>query len=151
MIKRFKSTVSRALMKGWCLSIFLSLGLGQLDAQTLRDPTLPPPVQPGLAGSTKKGGFAASEKGPLTIIVRDGRRYVVLGTRLYAQGQKFGEMHIERVTETEVWFRENGVVRKFSRFPDVQRRTVAPVKAVPGCVTGSNESSGSASCADVPP
>lgn len=151
MINCFKSVVSRSSLVGWYACTYLFLWVGQLDAQTVRDPTLPPPVQAGLPGSAKKGSAAVIETGPLTIIVRDGRRYVVLGTRLYAQGQKFGEMRVERISETEVWFLENGVVRKLSRFPGVQRRTVAPVKSLPGCATRAQESSGSAPCADLPP
>ena len=150
MIKCFKLVFSRVSMAVWyaCIAVFLCNG--QLGAQTMRDPTLPPPVQSGLPGSAKKGSAAVFETGPLTIIVRDGRRYVVLGTRLYAQGQKFGEMRIERISETEVWFLENGVVRKLSRFPHVQRRTVAPVSSAVGCAARSKESSGGAPCADPP-
>ena len=151
MIKRFKLVVSRSLIVGWYACTCLFLWVGQLDAQTVRDPTLPPPVQSALAGSAKKSSTAVLDTGPLTIIVRDGRRYVVLGTRLYAQGQKFGRLRIERISETEVWFLENGVVRKLSRFPDVQRRTVGPAKRTLNCATGAQESSGSASCADLRP
>ena len=151
MIKCFELGFPRSSMAGWYAYITLSLWVGPLGAQTVRDPTLPPTVQSGLPGSAKKASAAILETGPLTIIVRDGRRYVVLGTRLYAQGQKFGEMRIERISETEVWFLENGVVRKLSRFPGVQRRTVAPVNPVPGCATRAKEPSGSAPCADLPP
>ena len=120
----------KSLSIGLCIGIGLILLCGPSAAQTLRDPTLPPvqidPVSPG----TREKNMS-SERGPLTIVVRDGRSYVVMGTRLYAQGQRFGEARIERISETEVWFLEKGVVHKVSRFPGIQRRSAGPVPALP--------------------
>lgn len=125
------------LIRSWllsaarCVSIALLFLLDPLAAQSLRDPTLPPtqiePISPGARDQK-----LSSERGPLTIVVRDGRRYVVLGTRLYAQGQLFGKIRIERISETEVWFRENGVLQKVPRYSGVERRIAAPVPALPG-------------------
>ena len=103
---------------------------GPLAAQSLRDPTLPP-AQVAPVSPTAREKLQSSERGPLTIVVRDGRSYVVLGTRLYAQGQRFGETRVERISETEVWFLEKGVVHKVPRFPGIQRRSVAPVPELP--------------------
>lgn len=118
----------KSLSTGLCIGLYLIFLWGPLAAQTLRDPTLPPvQIEPVSPGTREKS--MSSERGPLTIVVRDGRSYVVMGTRLYAQGQRFGEARIERISETEVWFLEKGVVQKVSRFPGIQRRSAVPVLA----------------------
>ena len=64
----------------------------------------------------------------MTVIVRDGRPYLVVGTRLLAQGQKLGEARIERIGETEIWLREGGVLRKIQRYPGVRRVPVTRIQ-----------------------
>ena len=150
MKKRFETS----FRKSWLIWVFaigsLLVGLEPLRAQGLRDPTLPP-IPAGLANPGSGEKPLASDRGPLSIVVRDGRRYVVLGTRLYAQGQRFGEARIERISETEVWFLEKGVVHKVSRFPGIQRRIAAPVNALPVCTASSLRLSQGAPCADPGP
>lgn len=91
-------------------------------AQTLRDPTVPPAAA-GMAPNEAPG--AAQEAG-MTVIVRDGRSFLAVGTRLYAPGQRFGDTRVERITETEVWLREGRVLRKVPRFAGIQRHAVTP-------------------------
>lgn len=98
----------------------LLLSMAHAKAQSPRDPTLPP-TEAGQATAAVDGGPAASSG--MTIIVRGGRFYLVVGTRLYAQGQKLGQARIERISETEVWLREDGVLRKLPQFSGIQRRT----------------------------
>lgn len=93
------------------------------DAQALRDPTVPPP-EAGPAGNVVAAGASKLQPGNMAIIVREGKPYVVVGTRLYAQGQMLGQARIERITETEVWLREGRVLSKLSQFSGVERRTV---------------------------
>jgi hypothetical protein len=112
-----------------CCLIFFSL---QLGAQSLRDPTLPP-SSAGLGGGVAPGALTLVQPGSMTIIVRNGQPLLVVGTRLYAQGQSIGDARIERISETEVWLRDGDVLRKVSPFQGVQRRTVtsppnSPVK-----------------------
>ncbi len=109
----------------------LALFLVQSGAQVLRDPTTPPP-------EAAMSGANATPKLPAglptsTIIVRDGKPYLVVGTRLYAQGQTLGQARIERISETEVWLREGGVLRKVSQFPGIVRRAVksTPLPSTP--------------------
>lgn len=94
---------------------------GQVDAQGLRDPTLPP-AEAGLASPSSKGQPVSLIPGAMTIIARNGRLYLAVGTRLYAQGQKLGQAQIERITETEVWLREGGALRKVSQFTGIERK-----------------------------
>jgi hypothetical protein len=151
MMRLFNAAMSRSLASGWLMGLSLFFSFGQVDAQGLRDPTLPP-AEAGFASTATGGGSLSLEPGAMSIIVRGGRPYLALGTRLYAQGQRLGQTRIERISETEVWLREGGVLRKVSQFPGVQRRTVTPLVATPVCTARSPKtSSHAASCADVQP
>jgi hypothetical protein len=65
-----------------------------------------------------------------SVIVQNGQPFWVVGTRLYAVGQRVGQVKLERITETEIWLRENGQVRKVPRFAGIQRRVT---QATPAC------------------
>ena len=111
------------------LALLLSLPLA---AQELRDPTLAPPE----AGAATSGSAPASPLGGegMAVVVRGGKPFLAVGTRLYAPGQKVGQLRIERITETEVWLREGGALRKVSRFAGIQRsaaKAAACTKRVP--------------------
>jgi len=103
----------------------LLAAMGPLSAQVVRDPTLPPGMGQG-SGAAARG---AGSHWPLIII--DGKPHLVAGTRLYAEGQQLGKARIERITETEVWLREGGQLRKVSNFSAVRRRTVTETDAPP--------------------
>lgn len=101
-----------------CLTLVCLLATS-LQAQTLRDPTVPP----GSGG----GGMAAPARagqGSWPVIVVDGRPHVAVGTRLYAEGQTLGRARIERITETEVWLREGRELRKVPLYAGVSRRSL---------------------------
>ena len=107
------------------LALFLCLPLA---AQELRDPTVAPPE----AGAVVRGAASASPLGGegMAVVVRNGKPFLAVGTRLYAPGQKVGQSRIERITETEVWLREGGALRKVPRFAGIQRSVA---KAAPLC------------------
>lgn len=117
----------------WILVLLMVVCAGVLPAaaQGLRDPTLPP------WGSGSGGGSGAAPvrglQGPLSVLVVDGKPYLVVGTRLYAQGQQLGAARIERITETEVWLREGRNLRKISNFVGIQRRNVTSTAEAPAC------------------
>lgn len=105
---------------------FLVLGLALLAgaAQAQRDPTQPPPealATPAAAGATASDGPWGGTAG-MAVVVRDGKPFVVSGTRLYGVGQKVGEMQITQISETEVWLRRGTEVRKLPRFAGIQRK-----------------------------
>ena len=103
----------------WFVSILL-FGSAHVFAQEQRDPTRPPAET---AASADGGAVAQSPLGESrgSVVVRDGKPYLVVGTRLVAVGQKVGQARLERVTETEIWLREDGVLQKLPRFVGVQR------------------------------
>jgi hypothetical protein len=137
------------MMRVCQLTVLLSLILtwGHVAAQGLRDPTLPP-LEAGQATLGNDAKSLALSAGAMTIIVRNGVPHLVVGTRLYAQGQKLGQARIERITETEVWLREGGVLRKQAQFSGIARRTVPTGAAKPACLPASSKRSPSAACAD---
>jgi hypothetical protein len=112
-------------------------------AQSMRDPTIPPG---GFGTSDGQGGGAAVVRGlngPLSVILVDGKFHLVVGTRLYVEGQKLGEARIERISETEVWLREGRELRKVSNFVGVKRRNVtdAATAPQPGCAVSAAKTS----------
>lgn len=111
-------------------------------AQSQRDPTLPPPAltQQGAAGPSK-ARTEAPEKS-MSIIVVDGQPHLVVGSRLYAQGQKLDGAQIERITETQVWLRHGRELRKLQVFAGIQRSAVEPAGAVAVCPPSQNASEG---------
>jgi hypothetical protein len=103
---------------------------GLARAQEARDPTLPPPaVNAAAAGDTPSALPVSAES--LSIVVRDGTPWLVLGTRLYKQGQLVGQYRIERISETEVWLRNGRELHKIARFAGITRRAAAPERSTP--------------------
>jgi hypothetical protein len=138
------------LVLGWIMVISLFFAFNLVAGQSLRDPTFPPQEtarpDPGSPGTSPGIEFDG-----MTIIVRNGRAHLVIGSQFYTQGDKIGEARIERITETEIWLREGDVLRKVSKFPGIQRRAVTPLAATSDCVTSSKPSSTVAPCVKVLP
>jgi len=119
----------------WCaLALLAAVCAGVLPAaaQGVRDPTLPPWAS-GSGGGGSRAEPVRGLQGPFSVLVVDGQPYLVVGTRLYAQGQALGAARIERITETEVWLREGGRLRKISNFVGIQRSSVTGTAAAPAC------------------
>jgi len=97
-------------------------------AQAMRDPTLAPSwgSNTGAAPSSGRGTRA-----PMSIISVDGKYHLMVGTRLYAEGQKIGDSVIENISETEVWFREGRTLRKVSNFLGVKRSELIDMASAP--------------------
>jgi hypothetical protein len=110
-----------------------------VQAQALRDPTLIPPeaqIAPDTAGvSTSAAGPVLSEDG-LAVVVRNGKPFVIVDTRLYGVGQKIGDSRIERITDTEVWLRNGADRRKLQLYPGIERKTSVPL---PPCSAGASK------------
>lgn len=141
---------SMAMKKVLALAVGLGLSclaqFGSASAQSLRDPTLPP-LESGLVDPATRPVVLGAEPGAMSIIVRSGRPYLVVGTRLLSQGQKLGQARIERISETEVWLREDGVLRKVAQFPGIERHAAKADCAA----NSSNSPSRVAPCSSVQP
>lgn len=104
------------------------------QAQALRDPTLPPASAVGAPAADASGRPAAPDTGPVAVIVRDGQAFLVVGTRLYAQGQMLGAVRVERITETEVWLRDGKTLHRKPIFSGIARSVAGVVPNPPECV-----------------
>jgi hypothetical protein len=93
-----------------------------------RDPTQAPagaltaPATAAATAAADPGPMAVPELDAAAVLVRDGKRYLVVGTRLYTQGQSIGPVKIERISETEVWLRNGKELRKIQRFSGIERQ-----------------------------
>lgn len=111
----------RRLALAWALLPFVL----PLAAQEGRDPT----VAPGESAAV--GPTSMGEEG-MTVLVRDGKSYLVVGTRLYAVGDKVGVMRVDRITESEVWMHDGRALIKVPRFAGIER---VAVQSSPACST----------------
>ena len=100
------------------LALVLLMQALPLAAQPERDPTVAPP-ETGAAGLSPMGAEGVS------VLVRDDRPYLVVGTRLYAPGDKVGKLRVERITETEVWLHDGMALIKMPRFAGITRKSIA--------------------------
>lgn len=127
MMRFFNPSTARLVLLP---ALIVLCGLAPALAQE-RDPTEPPAQVYG----ADSGRTSTSPKTPwgsegTAVVVRDGKSYLVVDTRLYAVGQKVGPWHIERITETEVWLKDGAVRRKVPRFDGIERRQAAPQTSV---------------------
>lgn len=100
---------------GALVAPLLGSGLLTVAAQELRDPTQPPRIGPAALPSVTSGSEG------LTVMVREGKPHLVVGTRWYAVGDSVGAMRIERITETEVWLHDGNALVKTPRFSGITR------------------------------
>jgi len=100
-----------------------------LAAQPLRDPTQLPAAarSTGEGTSVAKPSELAVDTGNVAVLVRAGTPYLVLGTRLFAAGQRVGAARIERITESEIWLREAGKLNKIRVFQGVDKSVSSPL------------------------
>lgn len=90
--------------------------------QELRDPTLPPAVfrqQSASEPPADKASVLGSDG--VAVVVREGRAYLVVGTRLYAPGERVDKVLVERITESQVWLREGKNRRIVPFFSGIER------------------------------
>ncbi len=121
------------------LGLALVAGVSGARAQASRDPTQPPAGASSATASDTSARVPAIDVVPVAVIVRDGRPYLVFGTRLYAQGQMLGDSRIERITETEVWLRDGKALRKRPVFTGIERRVAGAAAPAPACVVTNNK------------
>lgn len=116
----------------WLGSALLVLSVGLAAAQApgasgaaLRDPTLPPA---GLGIDAVTGdaqGGAPQGLAGASVVVREGKSFLLAGGRLVAPGQMVDQYKLERITETEIWLRDGSGLTKLPRFAGVQRSAAA--------------------------
>jgi hypothetical protein len=125
--------VQQPFVLGVALSLVLSglCATGSALAQPVRDPTLPPAVATVVPGEAMPKAVLPITNESISVVVRDGKPMLAVGTRLYQQGQQIGLFKIERISETEVWLRNGKEVHKIARFAGIERRAAAPERSIP--------------------
>lgn len=107
------------LHSGACiLALLLAHAVPATAQEMTRDPTVPP----GETGTTTPS--AAGVEG-MTVLIRDEKPYLMVGARLYAPGDKVGNLRVERITEKEVWFNDGATLIKVPRFAGIERKAIA--------------------------
>jgi hypothetical protein len=119
-------TRTRYLALAGC-ALTLLLNTQQIAAQEAsRDPTVAP---------TETGATTASPAGVegMTVLIRDEKPYLVVASRLYAPGDKVGNLRVERISEKEVWFHDGSALIKVPRFAGIERKSIVakPLCAAP--------------------
>ena len=127
------TTFAPPVARVWVAILGLSV-VAAANSQDLRDPTIAPSaarIEPGSPAPSPWG-----VEGGVSVIVRDGKAGLVVGTRVVQPGQKVGRFTLERVTETEIWLRDGVVLNKVARFGGIQRvdPTVAAICPPPTSV-----------------
>lgn len=127
------SLIRHPFARGTVLALLLHTALPVVAQDASRDPT----VAPGDTGATAQS--PAGVEG-MTVLVRDERPYLVVGSRLYAPGDKVGNLRVERITEQEVWFHDGSALIKVPRFAGIARKTIVakPQCSTPSAKAGSN-------------
>jgi hypothetical protein len=103
----------------WVLCTLALVVQAQTTVQPMRDPTLPPV---GAEGGTTDEGPLTARLSSSNVVVREGKPYLVVGSRLVAPGQTVESFQLERITETEIWLRDASGITKVQRFAGVQRQ-----------------------------
>lgn len=110
----------------WCarlgVTMVCAVFAGASGSQTVRDPTAPPAEATRILGG---GAIALPSTPPLgdgmAVVRRDGKTYLVVGTRLYAPGERVAGMKLIRITETDIWLQDGSTRHKVPRFSGIVR------------------------------
>jgi hypothetical protein len=148
----YRSSIPPKRKLSWLIVLALCFGSTLVNAHSQRDPTVPPPFSEAELAAIASETSIGIESGDITIVVRNGLPYLVIDSLFYTEGDTIGPVRIERITETDIWLSEAGILRKLSMFSSIQRRTVEPLAAEPHCVYSySTSSSKITPCVNVDP
>lgn len=109
--------LAAAAPRGLLLAL-LATAPAPLPAQALRDPTQPPALAAAAPGSSA----AATTPALRQLLVVDGRRYVVDGSRLHGVGDTLGGARIERIEDAAVLVRDAAGTRRLPLHAGVVKR-----------------------------
>jgi hypothetical protein len=134
--------MARCTFLAWAISM---IGLPAV-AQGARDPTVAPPETSSATATATPVGVEG-----MTVMVRDDKPYLVVGTRLYGPGDKVGAFSVERITETQVWLRDATKLIKVPRFAGIERKSLPPEPQCEPTPPDPNTPTTVAPCEDTPP
>jgi hypothetical protein len=112
-------------LPGFCLAALLHTAVAA-QPTTARDPMRPPPVaQRAAAGQPVESAAVPVAPVARHLLIVDGARYVIEGSRRRAVGDKLGEARIERIEDTAVIVSNNGVRQRIPLFAGVVKRPLS--------------------------
>lgn len=125
-----------------CALVALSVNLPAAAQEAVRDPTIAP---------AENGNPVLSPAGVegMTVLVREDKPYLMVGARLYAPGDKIGNLRIQRITEKEIWFHDGSALIKAPRFAGIERK--AAVTKPPCTASTKRPAPNAAPCEDTQP
>jgi hypothetical protein len=110
---------------GACLAALLSAAAAA-EPTTARDPMRPPPVaQRAAVGQPVESAAVPVAPVARHLLIVNGERFVIEGSRRRAVGDKLGEARIERIEDTAVVVSNNGVRQRIPLFAGVVKRPLA--------------------------
>ena len=123
-----------------CALVALSVNLPAAAQEAVRDPTIAP---------AENGNPVLSPAGVegMTVLVREDNPYLMVGARLYAPGDKIG--NLQRITEKEIWFHDGSALIKAPRFAGIERK--AAVTKPPCTASTKRPAPNAAPCEDTQP
>ena len=138
----YNNKMARWAFYAWAISMS---GLSAV-AQDARDPTVAPPQNSSATSTASPVGVEG-----MTVVMRDDKAYLVVGTRLYVPGDKVGAFSVERITETQVWLRDATKLVKVPRFAGIERKSLPPALRCEAAPLDQNTQTSVAPCEDSPP
>lgn len=114
---------------GLAAPLFLPFALCFLPfASALAAEVLPDPTRPPLEASVEAPGMAVVTTGPVlqSVMIRPGRRAAVISGQLLAEGERFGDSKLIRISEGEVILAGPGGRQTLKLFPGVEKQFVRP-------------------------
>jgi MSHA biogenesis protein MshK len=84
---------------------------------------LPDPTQPATPGSVTSGGAVVSS-GPVlqSVMISTGRRVAVISGQAVKLGEKYGDLQVIRITESEVVLQGEGGTQTLRLYPGVEKK-----------------------------
>lgn len=101
-------------------SIAVLLACAPAQAQDLADPMRPPAA----LDIRREQSSGPQTGGPVlqSVLIGPTRKVAVISGQTVALGEKFGELHVVKITETEVVLRSGKEMQTLKLFPDVEKR-----------------------------
>ena len=116
----------RASLLAAALSFYCVLAV----AQTMRDPTRPPP---GLGGMQASGAVQAPSSGPVlqSVILSPSRHAAIISGRLVERGAYYGEAQLVEVAQDRVVLRSASGTQVLKLYPGTEKRPVGEARDAP--------------------
>lgn len=121
--------------------ILLALALGGPAAQALAADVLPDPTRPPVEAGVESPGAPVATGGPVlqSVMIRPGRRTAVISGQLLAEGERFGDARLVRVSEGEAILAGPEGRQTLKLFPGVEKH-FAPASRQEALQRGKNKS-----------